>query len=471
MPRDKARAIFVCQECGQESPKWMGFCPSCRAHSPLVEVSHRAQPHTQRWLDLPAPAVQELSQVPHNGEERIPLGFSELNRVLGGGVVPGSLVLIAGEPGIGKSTLLLQTIQVVAAGGKAVLYVTGEESAQQIKLRSQRLGVSGQGIHLLVETDIDEIVRQLEQFRPGLVVVDSIQTLYAPEAPSGAGSVAQVRECALRLMHWAKARAVPVLMSGHVTKDGSIAGPRVLEHMVDVVLYLEGDSLNAYRILRGTKNRFGSTNEVGIFQMGVKGLEEIADPSRVLLSQRRTEAVGSVVVPVLEGSRPLLVEVQALTSPSALAVPRRIANGVDYNRLLMLAAVLSRRAGLSLSNQDIIVNVAGGLTIREPATDLAVAMAIASSQRNTAVDRQMAALGEVGLSGELRPVSQLQRRLTEAARLGFRQCLVPTSAEEEAGGANGVEAVYAQTLSEALRRCLPRRTSGQTGGTAAEYEE
>ena len=461
LPRDKIRTVFFCQGCGYESPKWMGFCQSCGSRTPLVEAPHSPRNGYQGWLATKPSEPIELSQVSGDEQGRIPLAFDELNRVLGGGVVPGSLVLMAGEPGVGKSTLLLQIAQSVASAGNKVLYVTGEESVHQIKLRSKRLGSSGQGVYLLAETDVDEIGEQLERFQPALAVVDSIQTLYTQEIPGGPGSVGQVRECALRLMRWAKARAVPVLISGHMTKDGTLAGPRVLEHMVDVVLYLEGENLSAYRILRGGKNRFGSTDEVGIFQMGGSGLEEVPDPSRVLLSQRTEEAVGSAIVPVLEGSRPLLVEVQALTCPSILAVPRRIANGVDYNRLLMLVAVLSRRVGLSLSNQDIIVNVVGGLNIRETAIDMAVALAITSSIRNAPLHPDMVALGEVGLSGELRNVPQLQRRLNEASRLGFQRCLVPASAGKDADGAEGIEPILSPTLAHALRQCLPKRKMEQ----------
>ena len=395
--------------------------------------------------------------------------FEELNRVLGGGIVPGSLVLMAGEPGVGKSTLLLQTAQYLASAGGKVLYVTGEESVGQIKLRSRHLGISGQGVYLLAETNVDIVIEQLEGFLPVVAMVDSIQALHTQEISSGPGSVAQVRECTLRLMHWAKARAVPILMAGHITKDGSVAGPRVLEHMVDVVLYMEGENLSAYRVLRGAKNRFGSTNEVGIFQMGSKGLEEVADPSMVLLSQHREESVGSTIVPVVEGSRPLMVEVQALTSPSALPVPRRIANGVDYGRLLMLAAVLTRRVGLNLSNQDIIVNVAGGIKIQEPASDIAVALAIASSFRNKPVNAGTVVLGEVGLTGELRTVPQLQRRLGEASRLGFRRCLLPSSAKDDTRGVKGIEPVYAPTLKDAMRVCLSQRKELEATGNIAEF--
>ena len=470
MPRDRTRTVYFCQGCGYESPKWMGFCPSCGEHNPLVEGPGATGGSRQSWLDAGSMEPQELAGVSYDEGQRIPLAFPDLNRVLGGGLVPGSLTLMAGEPGVGKSTLLLQTANSIAMSGSRVLYVTGEESAHQIKLRSQRLGFSGQGVYLLPETDVDEIVQHLERFRPAMAIVDSIQTLYTREVPSGHGSVGQVRECALKLMRWAKARAVPVLLAGHVTKDGALAGPRVLEHMVDVVLYLEGENLSAYRILRGVKNRFGSTNEVGIFQMGASGLEEVPDPSSFLLSQRQEGAVGSAIVPILEGSRPLLVEVQALTSPSVLAVPRRVANGVDYNRLLMLVAVLSRRASLNLSNQDIIVNVVSGLQIREPASDAAVALAIASSLRNSPVSPGTVALGEVGLSGELRTVPQLRRRLDEAARLGFSRCLVPASSTEAPRGADGIEPLFSSTLADALRRCLDRGR-GRAAEPSIEFAE
>lgn len=449
----------------------MGFCPSCGQHSPLVEAPRTNNKGYQTWATESTQSLQELSLVSLDDQKRIPLAFGELNRVLGGGVVPGSLVLLAGEPGIGKSTLLLQTAQSLTSTGRKVLYVTGEESVHQIKLRSDRLGFSGQGIYLLAETNVDDVIQQLESFRPDLAIVDSIQTLYSPYATSGPGSVAQVRECALKLMQWAKSRAVPVIMAGHVTKDGTVAGPRVLEHMVDVVLYMEGETLNAYRILRSEKNRFGSTNELGIFQMDSNGLQEVQDPSRVMLAQHQEEAVGSAIVPVLEGSRPLLVEVQALTSHSVLAVPRRIANGVDYNRLLMITAVLSRRVGLSLSNQDIIVNVVSGLRIQEPATDVVIALAIASSVRNSPVSAGTVVLGEIGLSGELRSVPQLQRRLNEAVRLGFDQCLLPASAKEACESVPGIQLMFAATLGQALRMCIAGKKTDQTADQFAELIE
>jgi DNA repair protein RadA/Sms len=365
-------------------------------------------------------------------------------------VVSGSMVLIGGDPGIGKSTLLLQvSAQVAQAGGK-VAYVSGEETLSQIRLRAERLGVSGERLYLLAETDLQAILSHLEQLAPSLVVIDSIQAVSLPELDTVAGSIGQVRECTLRLMHWAKPNAVPVFVAGHVTKDGAIAGPRVLEHIVDVVLYLEGEPFSAYRVLRGVKNRFGSTNEVGVFEMKEEGLVEVDNPSKAFLSQRWGGAIGSVVVPTLEGSRPLLVEIQALTTPTAFGLPRRTANGVDFGRLLLITAVLTKRVGLKLGNQDIIANVTGGLRIGEPAADLGIALAIASSARDVAVDPQLAVVGEVGLSGELRAVSQLDRRVAEAARLGFEHCLVPKAGAGTSAPKN-IKLVPVSTLREAIR--------------------
>jgi DNA repair protein RadA/Sms len=375
--------------------------------------------------------------------------------VLGGGLVSGSLVLIAGEPGIGKSTLLLQISALVAQSRGKVVYVSGEETLHQIKLRAERLGVKGENLYLLAETDLDVILDQLELLQPSLVIVDSIQTIYFPGLDTAPGSVAQVRECTVRLMHRAKLNMVPVFITGHVTKDGTIAGPRILEHIVDVVLYFEGEPSSTYRLLRCVKNRFGSTNEVGVFEMKEQGLVEVDNPSRAFLSQRWGEAIGSVVVPTLEGSRPLLVEIQALTSPTSFGLPRRTANGVDFGRLLMIIAVLARRIGLKLGNQDIITNVTGGFNIGEPGADLGIALAIASSSRDVGVDPQLVAVGEVGLSGELRVVSQMDRRVAEAARLGFKRCLVPKTS---AGitSPKDIELMSVSTLREAISVGLVR---------------
>jgi len=454
-PAERHRTVFACQECGHESPKWMGFCPapSCDSNLPLVEIEPvPSSPSRPAWMGTQAEPVQELSQLDWTSHPRIELPSPELNRVLGGGLVAGSVVLLAGEPGVGKSTLLLQIAQSVASRGQKVLYVSGEESPQQVKLRSQRLGFAGEGIFLLYV-----VVDKLEEWRPALAIVDSIQTLYCRDTSSGPGSVSQVREAGLRLMRWAKLRHVPVLLAGHMTKDGALAGPRVLEHMVDVVAYLEAQDSGTLRILRGGKNRFGSTTEVGIFEMTGQGLEDVPDPSRALLSQRYDQAVGAALVPVLEGSRPLLLEVQALTSVSQLPVPRRVANGVDYNRLLMLTAVASRRAGLELAGQDIIVSVAGGFRIGEPAADLAVLLAIASSLRNDALDPGLVAFGEVGLSGELRAVPQAQRRISEAVRLGFTRCVLPETAIEGLPGTPGMELLPARTFRQALQVALDKR--------------
>ncbi|MEK7806424.1 MAG: DNA repair protein RadA [Chloroflexota bacterium] len=456
-PKERRRTVFLCRECGHESPKWLGFCPapSCRSPLPLVESeTPPAGLSRPGWSAAEAEPVLELSQLRPEDHPRIQLPSQELNRVLGGGLVPGSVVLLAGEPGVGKSTLLLQIAHFMASEGRSILYISGEESPQQIKLRSERLGVDGHRIFLLSETDVDIIVQRLDECRPSLAIVDSIQTLYSRDVPSGPGSVVQVREAGLRLMRWAKSRHVPILVAGHVTKDGSLAGPRVLEHMVDVVTYLESQDYSSFRILRNSKNRFGSTTEVGVFEMTGQGLAEVVDPSQALLSQRYDQAVGAVLLPVLEGSRPLLLEVQALTSPTQLPVPRRVANGVDHNRLLMLTAVAGRRAGLELSGQDVIVNVAGGFRINEPAADLAVVLALGSSLHNVAIDTQVVAFGEVGLSGELRTVPQAQRRLVEAARLGLGRCILPETALDGLSPPPGMELIPVRTLRQALRAGL-----------------
>jgi len=388
--------------------------------------------------------------------DRFSLPLGEFNRVLGGGLVSGSLILIGGDPGIGKSTLLLQVSALVAQMQGKVVYVSGEETQLQIKLRSKRLGVKGEKLYLLAETDLDVILNQIEELSPSLVVIDSIQAVYLSELGTAPGSITQVRECTQRLMHWAKLNSVPIFITGHVTKDGAIAGPRSLEHIVDVVLYLEGEPFSTYRLLRCVKNRFGSTNELGVFEMKEQGLIEVANPSQAFLSQRWGEATSSTVVPTLEGSRPLLVEIQALTNPTSFGLPRRTANGVDFNRLLLVAAVLTKQAGLKLGNQDIMVNVTGGLKIGEPAADLGIALAIASSFRGVGIDPQLVAVGELGLSGELRAVSQLDRRVNEAARLGFKRCLVSKVGAKVSPAPKGIELIPVNTLREAIRVGLVR---------------
>jgi len=460
--KSHTRAIFVCQQCGKESLKWLGRCPNCHEWNSFVEKTVTAPIASLRSVS-PVSPPQELSQVVIEAADRFPLPLAEFNRVLGGGLVSGSLVLIGGDPGIGKSTLLLQVSALIAQAQGKMVYVSGEETLRQIKLRSERLGVKGEKLYLLAETDLDVILNQIEELSPSLVVIDSIQAVYLPELGTAPGSITQVRECTQRLMHWAKLNSVPIFITGHVTKDGAIAGPRSLEHIVDVVLYLEGEPFSTYRLLRCVKNRFGSTNELGVFEMKEQGLIEVANPSQAFLSQRWGEATGSTVVPTLEGSRPLLVEIQALTNPTSFGLPRRTANGVDFNRLLLVAAVLTKQAGLKLGNQDIMVNVTGGLKIGEPAADLGIALSIASSFRGMGIDPQLVAVGELGLSGELRAVSQLDRRVTEAAKLGFKRCLVPKVGAGASPIPKGIELVPISSVREAVRVGLVRgKAKGQT---------
>ncbi len=458
--KERKRSVFMCTACGNESPKWMGFCPAlgCGSQIPLVEMTMpKASPRGRLgWLSNQPTEMAELSSISTGDQDRDALPSSELNRVLGGGVVPGSVVLLAGEPGVGKSTLLLQMAKYVAGKHKKVLYISGEESPQQIKLRSDRLGFSGEGVMMLPETDLSTVLGKLDDVRPALAIVDSIQTLFSDDETSGPGSVGQVREAGLRLLRWAKDSGTPVFVSGHMTKDGSLAGPRVLEHMVDVVIYLESQEDGGYRVLRAGKNRFGATTEVGVFEMTENGLADVEDPSKALLSQRAGGSIGAALAPVVEGSRALLLELQALTSPSQLPAPRRVVNGVDYNRVLMLVAVASRRAGLDLSSQDIIVNVAGGFRISEPAADLPLVLAMASSLYNRPLDVNTFAFGEVGLSAEIRAVAQAQRRITESARLGLTKCLLPESCLEGLSVPQGMKVIGVKTLRQAIALVLTK---------------
>ena len=453
----KSKSIFICQECGRQSPNWLGKCPACEAWNSFLEKPlERSRLSSILPSEVPSPLT--LPSIKTGEEERFTTSIDELDRVLGGGIVPGSLVLIGGEPGIGKSTLLLQAASNVSQTKGRVIYISGEETPRQVKLRAHRLGIKGDELFLAAETELELILGQAEILKPVLLVVDSIQSVYCPEAETLPGSLNQLRLSTQKLMAWAKTSNCPVFITGHVTKDGTIAGPRVLEHMVDAVLYLEGEPFQAYRILRSVKNRFGSTNEVGIFEMLTEGLAEIPNPSAIFLSERLADTVGSAVVPTLEGSRPLLVEVQALTNPSIFGQPRRVANGIDYGRLLMLTAVLGRRCGLKLGKEDVIANATGGIRITEPAADLAIALAIASSYRDCPVLPDLTAIGEVGLSGEIRAVPRLDRRLSEAARLGFKKCLVPEKGTKNAKTA-GIQLITVSTLREAIRLGL----SGKAG--------
>ena len=453
MVKSSSKLVYVCRECGKESSKWYGRCPDCQAWNSFSEMKMNTTKAPTHRPTGAASFPQELSEVEINKTDRYALPIPEFNRVLGGGVVAGSLVLISGDPGIGKSTLLLQAAASMANANRRIVYVTGEETAAQIKIRANRLGLAGGGLYVLSETALDAVLEQAEQAKPALLVVDSIQTVYIPEVESAAGSVTQVRDCTMRLMQWAKTSGVPVFITGHVTKEGTIAGPRILEHIVDVVLYLEGEPFSAYRLLRCVKNRFGSTNEVGVFEMKDEGMVEVQNPSLAFISQRGEETVGSAIVPVIEGSRPLLVEIQALTTFNSFGQVRRTANGIDFNRLLLVAAVLSRRVGLKLSNQDIIVNVTGGLKVGEPAADLGIALAIASSFKDVEVVKETAAIGEVGLSGELRPAAQMDRRLAEVARLGFTKCIIPKTNAKLKPPEN-LELIIAGTLREAIFKGL-----------------
>ncbi|MBQ1187513.1 MAG: DNA repair protein RadA, partial [Peptococcaceae bacterium] len=423
MAKGKEKSVFFCQECGYESAKWLGKCPGCGQWNTFVEELVSKQKKESSRV-MPAAEAVSLHEISYDDLLRIDTGIQELNRVLGGGMVPGALMLLAGDPGIGKSTLTMQLCGAIRMNAP-VLYVSGEESRQQLKMRAQRLGINNENLMILTENNLDAIETQLQKVKPKLVILDSIQTVYLPEITSAPGSVSQLRECTGRIMQWAKGMEISVIVVGHVTKDGSVAGPRVLEHMVDTVLFFEGERHNQFRILRALKNRFGSTNEIGVFEMQEKGLQEISNPSEIFLSERPKGAIGSVVVPCMEGSRPVLVELQALVAASPYGQPRRMTNGADYNRTAMLMAVLEKKMRLPLGNQDIYLNVVGGLKIDEPAIDLGIIVALVSSMQNRPIMDDVIILGEVGLTGEVRTISFLEKRLIEAEKMGFRTAIVP----------------------------------------------
>ena len=449
----KAKTLFYCTECGNESLKWQGRCAACGAWNTIVE-----QPLTEAMKKKSAiPSARNgglrrprsIAEVEAVDELRFNTGMSELDRVLGGGAVKGSLVLVGGAPGIGKSTLMLQICDHLCHFSN-VLYVSGEESERQIKLRAQRLGIREEGLYLYSETNLDDIVAAVEDQKPDVLIVDSIQTIYNGDSGSSPGSVAQVKECTLALMHLAKGMGVTVFVVGHINKEGSLAGPKVLEHMVDCVLHFEGEEHNSYRILRAAKNRFGATNEIGVFEMVDRGLVEVPNPSEAMLSGRPENMPGSCVTCVMEGVRPVLAEVQALLAPSAYGNSRRTSNGFDYNRAMMMLAVLEKRGGLMLSNCDFYVNVIGGLTLDEPAADLALIVALTSSFRDKPVPYDLAAIGEVGLTGELRSVNAVTQRLSEVRRLGFTKCLVPSRSSGKLIAPDGLDLIRVGNIREAI---------------------
>ena len=420
----KQKTVFVCQNCGYKAPKWLGRCPDCGAWNVLVEElierGHRDGEKRQPSLDRP----QRIDTVAMDKELRDKTGMSEFDRGLGGGVVPGSLVLIGGDPGIGKSTLILQVAQRLAQQGLRTLYVSGEESVQQIKMRAQRISADSSELYLLSGTCLEDVIDRLDELAPRIIVIDSIQTIFTESLGSAPGSIGQVREVTSRLMSLAKSSGRAIFLIGHVTKDGAIAGPKVLEHLVDTVLYFEGDGSHMYRILRSVKNRYGPTNEIGVFEMSDNGLEEVGNPSKIFLEERASDVSGSVVISCIEGTRPLLIEMQALVCTSSLAIPRRTTIGVDPNRVSVLVAVLAKRGGVALSDKDIFINVAGGIKIYEPAIDLGIISTTASSFLNKPISKNTVTFGEVGLSGEVRGVSQAELRLKEAVKLGFSRCLL-----------------------------------------------
>jgi len=449
----KAKTHFVCQACGYQAPKWLGRCPGCQEWNTFAEERLIEEKVPGRDLlgfeseAVPTP-ITEIVDVERG---RFQIGLGEFDRVLGGGIVFGSVILVGGDPGIGKSTLLLQVMNRLASKGKKVLYISGEESLQQTKMRADRLGVSSEHLFVVSETSLEKILQDIQTLRPSTVVVDSIQTIYSSDLPSTPGSISQVREASSRLLYLAKHLSIPIFLIGHVTKEGFIAGPKVLEHMVDTVLYIEGEATHAFRILRAVKNRFGSTNEIGVFEMKDSGLVEVVSPSEFFLSERTQPTSGSVVMPSMEGSRPILIELQALVVPSSFGVPRRTAQGVDANRVSLLVAVMEKRLGAHLGNQDIFLNIAGGMRVEEPAADLGVIASIASNFKDKLIDPEMVVFGEIGLGGEVRGVSQSEVRVKEAGRLGFKRCLLPKQNREKMKGVKGIELIGVNSVQEVMK--------------------
>lgn len=450
----KQRTVFCCSECGNETVKWSGRCTACGAWDSLVEIKLDAKAKgSSKIRTAPKKLPKLISELDTEAELRFSTGIGELDRVLGGGAVKGSLVLVGGAPGIGKSTLLLQLCGLVD-GEQKILYVTGEESERQLKMRAQRLGVDNGQIYVIAETGLTEILEAVDELKPDIVIVDSIQTMFDPEISSAPGSISQVRECTMSIMRMTKEKGFTTFVVGHINKEGNIAGPKVLEHMVDCVLYFEGERSTSFRILRAGKNRFGSTNEIGVFEMVETGLKDLQNPSEILLSGRPDKAPGTCVTCVIEGSRPILAEIQALVAPATYTSGRRSTNGVDYNRATLLLAVLEKRGGMAVSGCDAYINVIGGLELDEPAADLATMLAIASSFRDLPLGRDLAAVGEVGLSGEIRSVSLLNMRLSEIARLGFKRCVIPSHIKDDIKKPEGLEIISVKDIREAIKATL-----------------
>ena len=449
----KSKTMYVCGECGYTTPKWLGKCPDCGKWNTVAEEVQQPEVEEKKLKRAPGRGGMALpiGEIPDEAAARMSSGIGELDRVLGGGVVEGSMVLVGGDPGIGKSTLLTQLSANLSARGDKVLYVSGEESMRQIKLRATRLGADGSGFYVLAENDVSIIEERMLAIQPRAMVIDSIQTMYRTDISSAPGSVSQVRECAAHIMRLAKMNDCAVFLVGHVTKEGAIAGPRVLEHMVDAVLYFEGDRSSQYRLLRAVKNRFGSVNELGMFEMTGEGMREVTNASETLLSERAHDASGCVVMCAMEGTRPLLTDVQALVTPTVFGNPRRMSSGIEVGRLFLLLAVLEKRAALTLYNQDVYINIAGGMTLTEPAADLAVCAAVASSSRNLMLGPDWAVMGEVGLAGELRAVPHAERRLSECMRLGFQNVILPKSNLRGIRVPEGMNAIGAETLFDALK--------------------
>ena len=450
----KLKNKFVCQECGYESLRWSGKCTACNSWNSFVEEVYDAKAKTLSTAETAGVKVERLIDISISDEERIKTNIEELDRVMGGGIVKGSLTLIGGDPGIGKSTLAVQIANNVSNLDHNVLYVSGEESAKQIKMRSDRLSIKSDKLYILAETNLDVVKKIVEEISPEIIIIDSIQTMFDPNIESAPGSVSQVRTITSSIMKLSKSREMASLIVGHVTKDGSIAGPRVLEHMVDVVLYFEGERHNTYRLLRGVKNRFGSTNEIGMFEMRDVGLVEVKNPSEMLLSGRPDHTAGTVVVPSVEGTRPMMIEVQALVTNTLFGMPRRVATGIDYNRVVLMIAVLEKKLGLHMQNSDAYINIVGGIQIKEPAIDLGIVCAIASSFKDVAIDPKTVVLGEVGLTGELRTVSFIDKRIKEASKLGFTKVVIPEANLKGLEKNSDIEVIGVPNIERALKIVL-----------------